>query len=551
VLGGRSPNSPGSDRRHAISNDGSRVLWSEEGQAPHLYLRDIGKQETVEVDAVQGGSGTGDEPKAQFQTASRDGSKVFFTDTEALTADSTAVPGAPDLYEFEVGAGEKLGGTLTDITVDSNTGEAADVRGTLPGAGEDGSDVYLVAQGRLTGEPRTGCLAELNSVELAEEAATQEGRCRAKKGADNLYVHEPDPSQPGRSVIAFVASLSGEDQNDWNGDMLGLTSRVSLNGRYLAFMSERSLTGYDNVDANGDVPDEEVYLYDATSGRLACASCNPTGARPVGVHDLPGDFRRPIYDPQGFWNGRWLGASVPGWTGFDLETSLYQSRYLSNSGRLFFNSSDALVPQDTNEELDVYEYEPAGIGSCQTASVTFSARSGGCVGPVSSGASGEESVFVDASEDGSDVFFLTSAQLASQDIDSAYDMYDAHACSVTAPCPPAAVAPPACTTADSCRAAPASQPGIFGAPASATFSGKGNPTPPAVTKTTTATKPKAKPLTRAQKLTRALKACRSKSRQRRSACEIRARKLYGARRGKRSFAKAHGKAKPSSRRGNR
>jgi len=190
----------------------------------------------------------------------------------------------------------------------------------------------------------------------------------------------------------------------------------------------------------------------------------------------------------------------------------------------FFNSFDALVPQDTNGELDVYEYEPAGIGNCQTSNVTFSARSGGCVGLVSSGASGEEAAFVDASESGNDVFFLTSAQLASQDIDSAYDMYDAHACSTESPCTAAAVLPPACTTADSCRAAPMPQPGIFGAPASATFSGSGNAAP-VVVKTTTSTKPKAKPLTRAQKLARALRACRSRPKRSRAACKAKARKL--------------------------
>ena len=37
---------------------------------------------------------------------------------------------------------------------------------------------------------------------------------------------------------------------------------------------------------------------------------------------------------------------------------LYQSRYLSNEGRLFFNSADALVPHDSNGREDVYEYEP-------------------------------------------------------------------------------------------------------------------------------------------------------------------------------------------------
>jgi hypothetical protein len=100
------------------------------------------------------------------------------------------------------------------------------------------------------------------------------------------------------------------------------------------------------------------------------------------------------------------------------------------------------------------------------------------VGLISSGTSSEESAFLDASETGGDVFFLTTAQLAPQDVDDAYDIYDAHECTSVSPCLQApAVRPPECTTADSCRAAPTPQPAIFGAPASATFSGAGNVTP--------------------------------------------------------------------------
>jgi hypothetical protein len=62
---------------------------------------------------------------------------------------------------------------------------------------------------------------------------------------------------------------------------------------------------------------------------------------------------------------------------------------------------------------------------------------------------------------------------------------------------------------------------IFGAPASATFSGPGNLVPPAAVK--------AKPPTRAQLLAKALKACKAKKdKQRRKGCERQARKRYGA-----------------------
>ena len=48
--------------------------------------------------------------------------------------------------------------------------------------------------------------------------------------------------------------LSREDKPEWEGEIIAdtayLTARVSPNGRYLAFMSDASPTGYDNVDQN-------------------------------------------------------------------------------------------------------------------------------------------------------------------------------------------------------------------------------------------------------------------------------------------------------------
>jgi hypothetical protein len=482
------------DVRHAISNDGSRIVWAEViGQERHLYMRDVAKEETIRLDAAQGVA----EPgliEAQFQTASSDGSSVFFTDGQRLTPESTAGGGGNrDLYVFD-----RNGGKLTDLTVDKNAGESAAVQGVLPGASEDGSYVYFVAQGVLA--------------------------VGASSGSANLFVLHDTGSE---WTTTFIATLSSEDGNDWEGQLQNLgfvTSRVSPNGRYVAFMSDASPTGYDNIDANSGQLDEEVYLYDASSQSLVCASCNPTGARPTGMLDTGEGVVGRVIDGRANWSGRWLAGSVPGWTSVDLSHALYQSRYLSDTGRLLFNSADALVPQDANDNEDVYQYEPEGIGSCDRSSEGFSERSGGCVALISSGTSGNESGFLDASVSGNDVFFVTAAPLAPQDLDTSYDVYDAHACTAASPClAPPAVTPPACGTGESCRPAPSLQPAIFGASGSATFSGAGNLVP-------TASTGNAKPLTRAQKLSRALKACRKKVRHvTRKKCEKKARARYGSR----------------------
>jgi hypothetical protein len=349
----------------------------------------------------------------------------------------------------------------------------------------------------------------------------------AMAGADNLYVLHHGGS--GWST-SFVAVLSGADNPDWLGNapfpaLNFLTARVSPDGRWLAFMSQRSLTGYDNRDAVSGASDEEVFLYDAERERVVCASCDPTGARPHGVEarKLEGGLVEASGSWQGVNNASWLAGSVPGWTPYKLDTARYQPRYLSDGGRLFFNSSDALVPQDVNGTWDVYEFEPLGVGDCSSSSVGFSERSGGCVGLVSSGGSVEESAFVDASETGGDVFFLTAARLALRDYDTTFDVYDAHECTGVSPCfPEEKAVPPSCDTEASCKAAPSPQPSIFGAPSSATFSGAGN----IVLSPSVIVKPRA--LTRAQKLAKALSVCKKKPKKKRSVCEKQARRVYGS-----------------------
>jgi hypothetical protein len=536
--------------RNAVSEDGSRVFFETQAEG-HLYVRDMEKSETVRLDEPEAGLGGVHGRAAVYQDSGGEGERAFFTDSARLTQDSTAAVAAggkpePDLYMCEVGAlaaGEpSCVRHLRDLTVAASAAEPADVLGTVLGASEDGSYVYFAANGILSnaGVPVAGA--------IHGDCTPEEGILPSAAASCNLYVWHNGETR-------LVAVLSNRDFPDWEAgnvhdDLTKLTSRVAPNGRFLAFMSQRSLTGYDNRDVNGGEPDEEVYEYDADSGRVVCASCDPAGARPRGVLD-PG-FEEPslLIDRAQAWANQWLAASVPGWTAVKKGLGLYQSRYLDDEGRLFFDSSVGLVPGDGNGTQDVYEFEPEGIGGCasatSSASVVFKParryeaqgaagarpvageEPAGCVGLVSSGTSSEESVFLDASESGEDVFFLTAAQLAPKDTDSALDVYDAHVCTSAAPCPPAsATVPPSCTTADSCRAAPAPQPEIFGAPATATLGGAGNPPAPP------APKPKAKggrALNRAQKLAKALKVCHHKDKRnksKRERCERAAHRKYG------------------------
>ena len=275
-----------------------------------------------------------------------------------------------------------------------------------------------------------------------------------------------------------------------------LTAGVSADGQWLAFVSDRELTSYDNHDARSGMPDEEVFLYHAGvrgAGGLVCASCDPTGARPEGV-----EYEQMVSGLAGgsgevFAKGQWVAASLPGYVAYKSASApFYRPRYLSDEGRLFFDSSDALVPQDVNGTQSVYEYEPAGVGGANGCSASLSIYvpgAAGCVGLISSGTAAGEAVFVDAGESGDDVFFETTARLTGQDTDNALDIYDAHACATGSPCRVESPAPPACTTADACRAAASPEPEVFGAPGSTATAGPGNLTAasttvsPAVVKT--------------------------------------------------------------------
>ena len=387
--------------------------------------------------------------------------EVFFTSDAELTENAYTGPTAANLYEYDLATGklEDLTGEETDAS-----GEGAAVQGVVQ-LSEDGSYVYFVATGALTG---------------AEENGEHE---RAVAGEDNLYVSH----EGGKPV--FVSTLGAGDASDWTasqgrgpeGGPANHTAVVDPSGTRLAFVSERSLTGYDNEQAAagecepGACP--EVYVYDAGSGgagSLACASCDPTGARPVGPSNL-------------------------GLTPFTLSS--YRPRNFSEDGTLFFDSSDALAPHAKDGRQNVYEYE------------------NGHVYPLSNVSGGYESVFLDAGANGNNVFFASSDKLLPEDTSQNIEVWDARVDGGY----PLAVSPPPCTTAEACRVASPPTPAVFGAPPSATFSGPGNvtpPPPPAVVKP--------KLLTRAQKLADALKSCKKdKKKAKRQTCEKQARAKYG------------------------
>jgi hypothetical protein len=304
---------------------------------------------------------------APIGAISADGSRVYFTSSEDAL-----------LYLREAGGPTKW------------------VEETLPGrasfqtASADGSVAFLLGSGHLY-----RYLAATNTATDITPAGEVSGVLGASADGERVYFQDSAGLELWEEGTTRLVAPGADASLPSDHPPATATARVSADGRQLAFLSAVELAGADNLDAETRLPDTELYHYDASGGgSLVCASCNPTGERPRGSASIP-------------------GAQING------TTTAYRPRVLSADGRrLFFDSSDRLVLQDTDSRPDVYQWEAQGEGSCT--------RSPGCVNLISSGRSSGGASFLDASADGNDAFFLTDESLVPRDPGS-IDVYDARA----------------------------------------------------------------------------------------------------------------------------
>ena len=340
---------------------------------------------------------------------------------EALALDATSLywtanqqilpnPGN-ELYRYDAGTD-----TLTDlIAVPAATAKnGIDVQGVL-GTSEDGSRVYLAANGVPTGAT--------NSPNARGESAAPgdcKGLIRFGDGICNLYLW-----REGVGDLTFIARLDvsgglAADAANWATTPTSVVAEVNFqktalttpDGGTLLFRSRRQLSAYENEG----VP--QYYRYRVGDTGVSCVTCNPTGSPPTGAPSF-GTAMPP--------------AIVP------VEPASFLPRNLSaNGNRVFFESVDPLVANDTNGEegcppfgslsqkfptcMDVYEWEAAGSGSCE-ASLAYA--DGGCLYLLSTGVGKEPALIGATSQSGNDVFFFTRARLVGQDRDGLLDVYDA------------------------------------------------------------------------------------------------------------------------------
>ncbi len=453
---------------NAISSDGSKVFFESPnpavGEPVGLYMRHAGT--TVKIagaiasgSTIAGGAETVEETtfgSALYEGAAADGSLVFFTSEAGL---GTATNKGKELYEFNstdevMGADPPmsvlpvsvgLGGDRTPSTITttaSGNGAAvlnvADTAGfhagetvafapfeisggkhdggltlviasitspteltlttTVHGTGFSGmpagTEVYGVHQASMTAVSNDGSHVYFISDGVLASNQNSAG-ATATSLKPNLYVF--DTATGGTT---FIATVAAGDVQTAEGTPRGLVGEPDItrpavpspDGGVFVFASAGNLTGQNPWQEY-----TEIYRYSVAGQSLACLSCTAPGIKPT-ENATFGETAGGTYDP--------AGLSSP----------------MSEDGsRVFFQTPDSLVPQDTNGTAPV----SAKFGTPTSTDVYEWSASGG-VGLISSGKSSNPSVLQGTTPSGDDVLFTSTAQLVPSGADGGYEnVFDA------------------------------------------------------------------------------------------------------------------------------
>jgi hypothetical protein len=394
---GSSP-SPGGDAYNAVSASGATVFFTADAcgtpRVNELYAR-IDGERTVAISEPSmsvpgrecaGKCATAEPAAGTFAGASRDGTKVFFLTSQPLVGGDG--DGGVDLYEAEIppGAVARLESGKTAITrlVQVSHGGVGDL---TPGSGanvlgvsrvsEDGSHVYFVAEGSLTGANSEGMIpvpGGSNMYVFVSECPTGEATC----------------ANPVERT-SFIATLSPGDGEDWSLDD-ARPVQATPNGRFLVFQSVADLTS----DEEGRVEAGQIFEYGAEAGTLVRVSRSKSGYNEDGNTDI-------------------YAATIPiqGREYSTPEEYFKQLAVTEDGSRVFFSSHDALTPQGLIGANNIYEYHNG-----QTALI-----SDGHDALNVEGHPATELIATD--ESGRDVFFRAADRLVPQDSDTQVDIYDA------------------------------------------------------------------------------------------------------------------------------
>ena len=406
---------PFKGRAFDISEDGSHILMASEATLRSGDVNNI----TVPKEAIVGAqingplylrvNGTETYEIApgrhiEYAGSTADGTTVYIASDEQLTPDDH--DSSRDLFVWH----QSEPNTLTRVSIGDhgnagNTDECTPREGWTSACGVAivNFDAPPRADGSNGNSHSDNYLAS-ESGDIYFESPEQLVGQRGIQGERNLYLYR------GGSV-RYVATMTPSHRI--------ARMQTTPDGRHTALVTASNLTDYDSA---GHL---EMYLYDPESGRVLCASCRP-------------DNQQPVSDVRASQNGL----------------------FLTDDGRAYFSTADALVPRDTNEEVDVYEFTE---GRAQLITTGL-----GPGVPTSGGAMNSLGV-VNVSANGTDVYFTSTDTLVTQDHNgSQVKIYDAR----TGGGFPAEREEPKCVAADECHGAGTPPPTL---PADRTSAGLGVP----------------------------------------------------------------------------
>jgi hypothetical protein len=490
-------------KRFALANSGNMVVFTaaegREGECSgpavtEIYARIAGEHtvalsEPSHEDCEDCNTSSG-LVAAVFQGASSDGTKIYFSTSQEL------LPAAKGnnlyVYDFAGAVGHK-------VSLVSSGASESGVQG-LVRISEDGSHVYFVATGALTGEN-------------AEHKTPT-------SGLDNLYLYERDAHYPtGR--LAFVATLASSDENDWEAGDFSRPAAVTPTGADLVFVSSADLTSDDTSTQR------QLFEYDARTETLARVSVGQRDAEHPGGFNEDGNTANEIDQ---------VSIALPDYAR-NSSAAGETTRTMSDQGNaVFFQTPLALTPEagdninagracsfgvetEAGECLfgehqiyvqNVYEFRWSGRATNGNVYLISGGRD------ASAFHEGEAVELLGTDPSGADALFTTSESLLPQDTDTQIDVYDARVEGGF----PALSSPTSCGDGP-CEGQPTAPPNSP-APGSATWpAGENLPAGVAGPRTT-------KPLTRAAQRARALKLCHKQPRRRRRRCEASARRRFSS-----------------------
>jgi hypothetical protein len=511
-----------SDSLRECSTPSVNELYARLGAANTVSISEPAKADCEVCD-------TASEPKdASFQGASADGRKAYFLTEQALLTGHEGM----NLYEYDFD-GPAAGPAHPAGKIAVLSGGSADprVQGVVR-ISQDGSHVYFVAKGMLTGQNAEGHTPE--------------------DGAENLYVYEPDPAAQGAYHTVFVATLlSPGEEATLRSEEEEEASTVNERAEKAAVNAEEEALrrGVSFLEALGIAQGVQIKQQELLTGTLGPSGTLATDTSVWGS----GDFR----SAQATRNGRFLlflssarltaedQSSVPQLFEYDAEhekltrVSIGQGASFGNDGnvstfhdapriprqsygsgvppagpaglalsedgsRVFFTSAASLVPQAQSGSASVYEYREGNVYLLSDGLDAAEAEHSPAVR------------LVGADPSGRDAFFLTANPLLPQNPGGQVGLYDAREGGGFA-----AGASVAGCTGEACRGGLGSAPQLPAA-GSVGQSAGGNLLAPAPAPAATPRKS-----ARALRLTKALRVCRSKPKKRRGACELAARRKYG------------------------